>query len=136
MQDQQPSAAYEGAMTPEEIGAVNRREHEAARKRTKTRKGATLPAAEWERLSEDHRRAWVRYYEANRPKVETVRIGGVTITRPRVAKVHEEKVCVECGESKPENKFPTISGKPGVRETTCRDCKHAAVTARRTPVPV
>lgn len=31
--------------------------------------------------------------------------------------------CAVCGEAKPPTKFPTVSGKPGVRELTCRECK-------------
>lgn len=131
----QPSAAYDNANTREEIAAVNRAQHDAARKRTKTPKGETLPRAEWEFLGEDHRRATARLVAFRpRARVETVRVAGVTITRPKAERVVGVLVCVTCGEEKPETKFPTMSGKPGVREHTCRECKQAAVSARKAGV--
>lgn len=38
----------------------------------------------------------------------------------------ETFACAVCAETKPATKFPTISGRPGVREATCRDCKRGA----------
>lgn len=129
----QPSKAYDNADTPEAIAAVNRAEHAAARKRTRTPNGHTLPSDVWQFLAEDHRRAWARYVAFHRPRTRliTERIGGVTVSRPYVAKERETLVCASCGEPKPENKFPTLSGKPGVRGTTCRDCNRARIASAR-----
>ena len=52
--------------------------------------------------------------EATPKPAKTVVPAGDTIT------------CVgACGETKPVSKFPTITGKPGVRGTTCRACRDA-----------
>jgi hypothetical protein len=37
--------------------------------------------------------------------------------------VGDVAVCTCCGVEKPANKFPTISGKPGVRGARCRQCR-------------
>jgi hypothetical protein len=40
-----------------------------------------------------------------------------------IGKTKSRKCAGVCGESKPINKFPTVSGQPGRRGVECRDCR-------------
>lgn len=108
----------------------------------------SLPIGPHDALMEDRRRACCRYYRerdgAQEPREgsplhrTTRRATPDDPAQPRAPRRRsrssanavvvgdaETMVCEGCGEELPIKKFPTVKGKPGARETTCRECKKA-----------
>lgn len=118
--EQTPSPAYDDCRTVEQ---ANIRYKELFAKHNVETKGMNRGA--WSELLEDHRRALLRILHGNSSDTEDhPRRQRVQVVRPTE---HDDGsmtiVCAKCGEEKPTKKFPTLSGKPGVREGTCRECK-------------
>jgi hypothetical protein len=113
-----PSAVYDGARTAAEVDDIYRNIWATNPPTTSDEHWAIL---------EDHRRAHVRV--ARPDAVRTIRAPrGNRSQKAEVAVTDDGALvitCRVCGETKPERKFPTLSGRPG-RADRCRDCRDAA----------
>ena len=130
--DPEPSAAFDGVHTTDEIEARYKalyRERLAAHGGV-IDAGDRLPHADHMALLGDLRLAHCRKYRemaGHQPlRPGSTLEGKVRAPKAEVTAAPTDAVtiaCAVCAEVKPATKFPTISGKPGVREMTCRECK-------------
>jgi hypothetical protein len=131
----EPSAYYDGALTPADIDA----RFKAAFAKAADEHGGmfTIPGGIVRDLQEDHRRAHVRLLGppgAVRGPA-TPRQSIQSEARPTE---HEDGsltiVCAgPCGEEKPVSKFPTLKGGNGRRGTVCRACEAAIRAEKKSP---
>lgn len=121
------------------VAATNARYRERFAAHNEKKKG--INAADHNALQEEHRRAlWVLTHgERKRPVTVDPETGEVRVTKPRRSTVETVAspdgaknwsiTCAVCNTEQPSTKFPTVTSKPGHRETTCRACKTAARTS-------
>lgn len=130
--DPEPSSDFDGVHTTDEIEA---RYQELYRTKLAAyggniEAGDRLPHKEHMDLLGDLRLAHCRKYRemhGHQPlRPGSTLEGKVRAAREAAPTAAPDAVtiaCAVCAETKPATKFPTVSGKPGVRELTCRECK-------------
>lgn len=128
----EPSPAFDGVHTTEEIEARYQQVYRERLAALKLPDGEHLPHPEHMDLLGDLRLAHLRKYREMHGQ-QPLRPGSTLEgkARPQRASVDvapegvETITCAVCTEELPATKFPTVSGRPGVRESTCRACKKA-----------
>lgn len=130
--DPEPSSVYDNAHTSEEIEATYAAHYVTllAADGGVIDAGDRLPHDVHMDLLGDLRLAHCRKYR-EMAGGQPLRPGSTLEGKTRAPKAAVETAdpdaktiaCRVCAEVKPVTKFPTISGKPGVRELTCRECK-------------
>lgn len=130
--DPEPSSDYDDAHTTEEIEATYARlyRERLAERGENIDAGDRLTHEEHMAMLGDLRLAHCRKYRemaGHQPlRPGSTLEGKVRAPRAQVATADPSAptiACAVCAEVKPATKFPTVSGRPGVRELTCRDCK-------------
>lgn len=131
-----PSDAYAGCLLVVDTNDRYKEQFAAALEAHGVTNGWDLPAGVMTKLQEDHRRALCRASDTfRRPRGEprtTTAAVRLEAVRPSEAPDGSMTItCRVCDEAKPTNKFPTLSGKPGVRGDVCRACVSELRTASK-----
>lgn len=124
----QPTAAYDDLRTPDEINVRYKGLFAAAIATAGS--PFRIDRAVVDALQEDLRRAFVRISFRKAGSSTGTRAPSIPLATPIVAADGTAVIeCIVCHETKPEKKFPTVTG--GARQAECRDCRDARLEEQR-----